>query len=123
MQREAAIELGVNPWTVLNWEKGHTEPPIGSIPAILEYLGYDPFPKPLTLPERIVAKRRELGWSIETAARKVDVDPGTWGNWERGQMILYRRHRVQLAEFLGLSAVALNNEMSACWNLLHQRTL
>ena len=26
-QRELATRLGVNPWTVLNWEKGYTQPP------------------------------------------------------------------------------------------------
>jgi len=43
-QRQAAHRLRVNPWTVLNWEKGHTEPPIEAVPAIVRFLGYDPFP-------------------------------------------------------------------------------
>jgi transcriptional regulator with XRE-family HTH domain len=45
-QKQTAERLGVNPWTVLNWENGHTEPPIESIPAILQFLGYDPYPAP-----------------------------------------------------------------------------
>jgi len=49
-QKEVAEQFGVVPWTILNWEKGHTEPPIVSIPAILRFLGYDPFPEPKTLP-------------------------------------------------------------------------
>jgi DNA-binding XRE family transcriptional regulator len=37
--------MGVNPWTVLNWENGHTEPPVEMARRILAFLGYDPFPK------------------------------------------------------------------------------
>lgn len=44
MQKEVADRLGVNSWTILNWEKGHTEPSTVSIPAIVQFLGYDPFP-------------------------------------------------------------------------------
>lgn len=43
-QKQVAHRLGVNPWTVLNWEKSHTEPPIQSMGVILRFLGYDPFP-------------------------------------------------------------------------------
>jgi transcriptional regulator with XRE-family HTH domain len=110
MQKEAATELGVNPWTVLNWEKGHTEPPIGTIPAILQYLGYDPFPEPLNLPEQLLAKRRQEGWSIKVAAKSVGVDPCTWGDWERGQMILYHQHRIRVASLLDLYANKLDRE-------------
>ena len=60
-QKQAAERLGVSPWTVLNWEKGRTEPPIESMPAIIRFLGYDPFPKPMNIPERLLAKRRAMG--------------------------------------------------------------
>jgi DNA-binding XRE family transcriptional regulator len=43
-QKQAAERLGVNLWTVLNWEKDHTEPPIESMPAIIRFLGYSPLP-------------------------------------------------------------------------------
>ena len=49
MQKEVADQLGVVPWTILNWEKGRTEPPIAAVPVIKEFLGYDPNPPmPLT---------------------------------------------------------------------------
>jgi len=38
-QKRAAGPLGVNAWTVLNWEKGHTKPPIESMLAIIRFLG------------------------------------------------------------------------------------
>ena len=59
-QKQAAERLGVNPWTVLNWEKDHTEPPIESMPAIIRFLDYVPFPEPKNIPERLLAKRRAI---------------------------------------------------------------
>lgn len=121
MRKDVAKLLGVNPWTILNWEKGRTEPPITVVPALLGFLGYDPFPKPRTLPDHLLTKRRGMGWSIKAAAEEVGVDPGTWGNWESGQTVLYRQHRVLIARLLGLSVDALNEEMTARWNQLHER--
>jgi|GEM_PF-1724656 len=123
MQKEVAQQLDVNTWTVLNWEKGRTEPPIVSIPAIVQFLGYNPFPQAETLPQHLLAKRRMMGWSIRDAAEAVEVDPGTWGNWERGQMILYRKHRDRVARLLDISVDALDREMASRWNRLHQRVL
>lgn len=80
MQKEVAELLRVNTWTILNWEKSRTKPPTASIPAIVQFLEYDPFPIPTTLPERLLAKRREMGWTIKDAAEAAGVDPGTWGN-------------------------------------------
>lgn len=121
MQRKVAELLHVNTWTILNWEKGRTEPPIGSIPAIVKFLDYDPFPVPITTSQLLVARRRETGLSIRDAAKAVGVDPGTWGNWERGQTILYRKHRALVAKFLGLPVGTLNREMTAQWNRSHKR--
>ena len=120
-QKEVANQLGVVPWTILNWEKGHTNPPIASIPAIKQFLGYDPFPQPKTLPQLLFAKRREMGWSIKEAAEAVGVDPCTWGNWEHGQVMLYRQHRVLVARLLSLSADELQKEMAVRWNRSHGR--
>lgn len=96
------MRLGVTPQTVLHWEKGQTEPPIESIPAIILFLGYDPFPEPTTLPERLLATRRAMGWSIKEAARELGVDEGTWAVWERerGSVIPKWRHLMLVELFL-----------------------
>jgi len=99
-QKQAAERLGVTHWTVLNWEKDHTERPIESMPDIIRFLGYDPFPEPKNLPERLLAKRRAMGWSIREAARQLGVDEGTWSAWERGDVISSRKHRVLIVKFL-----------------------
>jgi transcriptional regulator with XRE-family HTH domain len=95
-QKQAAKLLGVNPWTVLNWEKGHTEPSIESMTAIIRFLGYDPFPEPKNIAERLLAKRRAMGWSITEAARRLGVDEGTWGSWESGTTVPKGRHLILL---------------------------
>jgi transcriptional regulator with XRE-family HTH domain len=99
-QKQVAEQLGVNPWTVLNWEKDKTEPPIESIPAILRFLKYDPFLEPKSLPECLLAKRRAMGWPIKEAARHLGVDEETWGDWEYGTTVPKGRHLRLLDAFL-----------------------
>jgi transcriptional regulator with XRE-family HTH domain len=99
-QTQAGKTLGINPFTVINWEKGRTEPPVPLVPAILEFLGYDPYPAPQTLPERMLAKRRTMGWTVKEAARQFGVDEGTWGCWERANVIPWQRYLKRLEFFI-----------------------
>jgi transcriptional regulator with XRE-family HTH domain len=50
----------------------------------------------------MAARRRELGWSQNTAARKLGVDLCTWSAWEASGTVLFGTHRQRLAEFLCL---------------------
>jgi transcriptional regulator with XRE-family HTH domain len=118
-QKDAARTLGVNQWTLINWEKNRTEPPASAYPAIHAFLGYDPLPEPQSLPERLKAKRRELGWSIREAARQFGVDQTAWGSWEHGGIIMYREHRTRIAKFLGLDESALMDDMARAWGEKH----
>jgi len=120
-QRLAAQALGVNAWTVMNWETRRNDPPIRAMPAILRFLGYDPVPPPTTVGERLLHVRRQHGWSTSEAARQVGVDRTTWQDWERGELILFRKHRVKMAKLLGLDQEELNEEMRARWNGKHRR--
>jgi transcriptional regulator with XRE-family HTH domain len=90
------------------------------MPAIIRFLDYDPFPEPKNIPERLLAKRRAMGWSMNEAARQLGVDEGTWRIWERGGVILYRNHRLLVARFLGLSQGKVDQNMGMRWNRLHQ---
>ncbi len=49
------------------------------------FLGYDPSLAPQTLTEQVVHRRRELGLTIELAAKLAAVDAGTFARLERGQ--------------------------------------
>jgi transcriptional regulator with XRE-family HTH domain len=104
-QEETALRLGVNAWTVLNWETGETKPEIRFIPALTAFLGYDPEPADTgTLAGRLVSKCRELGLSQREAARCLAIDPGTWAGWERGTEIKREAHRRAVEGFLGSDA-------------------
>lgn len=120
-QRQAANRLGINNWTILNWEKDHTKPPIESMPGILQFLGYDPFPEPQSLPERLLRKRRQMGWSIREAALRLGVDPSTWQAWEQGQIVLFQKHRILVAQLLGFSKTELDRVMITRWIHAHLR--
>ena len=99
-QQAVGALLNVSASTVLNWEKGETEPPVASMPAIIQFIGYDPFSEPKTIEERMYATRRKMGWTITEAARALNVDPSAWGSWERTGHIPWKRYRVLLDDFL-----------------------
>jgi DNA-binding transcriptional regulator YiaG len=85
-QDQAASQLSVSTWTYLLWEQGRATPTVRYYPAIFQFLGYDPFPEPATLPQRIAAKRRQLGLTIVEAARSIGVDEGTLRRWGERRM-------------------------------------
>lgn len=85
LQRDVAGQIGVDLKTLCNWERQRTEPEIRFLPAIFQFLGGDPRPRPSTLSERIWAARTALGLTQEVLARRLGVDPGTVGRWEAGR--------------------------------------
>lgn len=52
-QRDLAWRLGADPATVINWEKGRTEPRLQFLPAIIDFLGADPRPVPKAFGNRL----------------------------------------------------------------------
>lgn len=107
-QKEVGERIGVSEFTIINWESGCTLPATKHLPAIVKFLGYEPEqPVPQSTAERLVAKRRTLGWSQLVAARKLGVDPGTWSIWERGGAVTTDRHRRLLVRLLGIPESAL----------------
>jgi transcriptional regulator with XRE-family HTH domain len=55
------------------------------MPAIIEFLGYNPLPPANRWAERLVRGRTVLGFSQKAFARKLDVDPSTLARWESGE--------------------------------------
>ena len=111
-QKEAGKHLGVTSFTVTNWEHSLRKPAIQHFPTICQFLGYDPESSMTrSLQERLVARRRQLGWSQRVAAKKLGVDPSTWSAWEHGETIMSKTHRHLVAMFIGLSDGALYSMM------------
>jgi transcriptional regulator with XRE-family HTH domain len=83
-QKDVAREVGANFKTYENWERGRTEPEVRFFPAVIRFLGYDPSPVPVSLPDRIRAARRRKGISQLELARRLGLDPTTVQAWEGG---------------------------------------
>ena len=98
-QKEVARRLGWSWRTVFNWEKGKTKPAMEFIPAIIGFLGYDPFPDAASLSDQLAAVRRANGWTIKQAGEHLGVDEGTWARWEKTG-VPWKRHQEILQSFL-----------------------
>jgi len=84
-QHEAAEEMGVCAWTVINWELGETEPAVHYLQRVLRFLGYDPFPTPACFAEDVLALRRSEGLTQRELADRLLVDEGTVRFWEQAK--------------------------------------
>jgi DNA-binding transcriptional regulator YiaG len=67
------------------WESNASLPAIRYVPAILSFLGYDPFPPAQTFADRLTTARKVLGLSQRRLALSLGVDPGTLQSWEAGR--------------------------------------
>jgi len=71
--------------TITNWEVNATVPEVRFMPAIIQFLGYNPIPAANSLADRLAAARRALGLSQRKMAGKLGVDPATLMGWEAGR--------------------------------------
>jgi DNA-binding XRE family transcriptional regulator len=71
--------------TITSWEGNATVPGVRYMPAIIQFLGYNPFPAANSLPERLATARKVLGLSQRKMAKKMAVDPATIQDWEAGR--------------------------------------
>ena len=81
-QSDVAEQIGVDATTICTWESNASLPAIRYVPAILSFLGYDPFPPARTFADRLTSARKVLGLSQRKLALSLGVDPGTLQNWE-----------------------------------------
>ena len=82
LQKQVGEHIGVDGTTITNWERNATVPAIRYIPAIIQFLGYDPLPSTGSFSERLAASRKALGLSQRKMAEKLGVDSGTFQSWE-----------------------------------------
>src|SRR4051794_419474 len=85
LQRELGDLLGVCEPSVFNWERNSSSPEIRYMPAIIDFLGYDPLPEANGWGERLVRHRTTLGITQKAAADRLGVDQGTLARWEQGK--------------------------------------
>jgi transcriptional regulator with XRE-family HTH domain len=87
LQVQVADQIGVHEQTITGWECNATVPEVRYIPAILQFLGYNPVPAASSFPERLAAERRRPGLSQRKMAAKLGVDSASLMSWET------RRHQ------------------------------
>jgi transcriptional regulator with XRE-family HTH domain len=85
LQREVAERIGVEKTSVHNWETNVSKPDIRYVPAIIEFLGYNPLPEAKTLADQLARHRTTLGLMQKETAQRLGVDQGTLAKWERGE--------------------------------------
>ena len=85
LQKDVAEQLGVDKTSVFNWEANTAVPAVRYMPAIIQFLGYDPLPVPKGWGEQLVRHRTTLGMTQKEAARGLGVDQGTLAKWEQGK--------------------------------------
>ena len=84
-QEQVGERLGVDECSVYGWENGCSKPSIEYMPAIIQFLGYNPLPAAKTLGERLVRHRTSMGLSQAASAKRMGVDPATLARWERDE--------------------------------------
>lgn len=89
-QADIAANLGVDEFTVLNWENGKTQPEARHVPKLIAFLKEDYRQLPVTLDEKIRHYREGLGLSQRAFAKRLKVDPTTVMRWETGRSALPR---------------------------------
>jgi transcriptional regulator with XRE-family HTH domain len=85
LQRQVAEQIGVHEMTITSWESNATVPEVRYMPAIIQFLGYNPLSAAGSFPERLASARRALGLSQRKMAKKLGVDPATLMGWEAGR--------------------------------------
>tara|TARA_R110002073_G_scaffold187409_1_gene346094 strand:- start:5426 stop:5758 length:333 start_codon:yes stop_codon:yes gene_type:complete len=76
-QCDVAEDLGLNAHTICNWEKGKDIQYPKFYPLIIDWLGYDPFPAPLTSGEELLFSRYRLGLTSRQMALRIGIDQST----------------------------------------------
>jgi transcriptional regulator with XRE-family HTH domain len=101
-QKDVARVFSVTLFTIINWEKGRTEPTVRNIPTLIEFLGFDPAPGEYatSIADRLKSKRREMGLGQREVAKILGVDPSTVTQWESGTRIQRLEHRTIIEGFL-----------------------
>lgn len=103
LQRQVAPKLGINRFTLANWEKNRREPGIRHYPAIMDFLGYCPSRAGTTFGERLMLHRTHRGLSRRALARAVGADPSSIGRWEAKEHIPTTSGVRRLEKYFGMA--------------------
>lgn len=92
--------LGVDVNTVTGWEVGRRFPKVSYLPAIIAFIGYDPFQGEMTLGERLRVERWKLGLTQYKLARQLGIYKHTISLLETGGETKSKRVMEAVRKFL-----------------------
>lgn len=84
LQKDVAEQIGVSTDTICYWENGRAEPEIRYHPAIINYLGYNPFPEPEDTIKRLEWFKMTNGLSFDGLAAKIGIHAQQLQAWISG---------------------------------------
>jgi len=84
-QIDAAKIIGCNEMSVVNWEKGHSNPRINHMAGVIQFLGFNPIRNGNTVAHRLIDHRKALGMTQREFAGRIGVNQSTLARWERGE--------------------------------------
>jgi site-specific DNA recombinase len=84
-QKDVAERVEATTASIVNWECNHGTPEVRYMPAIIDFLGYNPLPLATNWAERLLRHRTTLGLTQGESARRIGVDQSTLARWERGE--------------------------------------
>ncbi len=112
-QNDLAKHLGVDVETIWRWERNESRPMVYHIPGIIRFLGYNPFPEPESLRERLILRRKLLGLSQEGMATRLGVDETTVWYFEKGNRRPSTKMKQAVEDFLRTSV---SEDGDPLWN-------
>ncbi|HLP32820.1 MAG TPA: helix-turn-helix transcriptional regulator [Bacteroidia bacterium] len=88
LQREVAVLIGVSEDCITYWENGRSTPQVQHAPAIISFLGCNPFERPeQTFGDRVWNYRYRHGLSHKKMGVKMGVDGSTVCSWENNEFM------------------------------------
>jgi DNA-binding transcriptional regulator YiaG len=100
-QDDIAKILKVSTETITNWENRHSFPKISNMPAIIDFLGYNPMQvDQSTLGGMVKTYRLKHGLSHKKLGNQLNVDASTVGSWEMG-IEPHKKTKKKLLKLLG----------------------
>lgn len=101
LQREVAKALRVDSMSLVNWEKNRTKVGARFMPAIIQWLGYDPSPSAGSLGEWIVIARTRRGLARRALAAALGWDESVLRKYEEDRRSPDGPRLAQLRSILG----------------------
>lgn len=109
-----AKALRVDSMSLVNWEKNRTKICVRFVPAMIEWLGYDPLPLASSFGEWIAIERTRRGLARRVLAAALGWDEATLGAYEEGGRAPDARRLAQLCEALGTPSCVKNRKPQCC---------